>query len=83
MNNRIVPGDWVKVVGHLSKIFIEASSPERDDDTVLKHTDLLIDYVIANEKAMGEGRVGVNLNITLNTGDDKLNVWVILELDNE
>jgi hypothetical protein len=83
MNNRIVPGDWVKVVGHLSKIFIEASSPERDDDTVLKHTDLLIDYVIANEKPMGEGRVGVNLNITLNTGDDKLNVWVILELDNE
>jgi hypothetical protein len=83
MNNRIVPGDWVKVVGHLSKIFIEASSPERDDDTVLKHTDALIDYVIANEKPMGEGRVGVNLNITLNTGDDKLNVWVILELDNE
>lgn len=50
---------------------------------VLKHTDSLIDYVIANEKPMGEGRVGVNLNITLNTGDDKLNVWVILELDNE
>jgi len=83
MSNKILPSEWVKVVGHLSKIFIEASSPERDDDAVLKHTDSLIDYVIANEKPMGEGRVGVNLNITLNTGDDKLNVWVILELDNE
>lgn len=81
MSDRLVPSDWIKVVGHLAKIFIEASSPERDDATVLKHTDALIDYTISNEKPMGDNRVGVNLNIGLNTGEEKLNVWVVLELD--